>query len=57
MPDPQLIAARQARQARRAFGAVEVLTPDMQAEYRVAVTLPGWKAMLARGNGQHCIVA
>ncbi|WP_207078239.1 hypothetical protein [Novosphingobium sp. KA1] len=54
MPDPQLIAARQAR---RAFGVVEVLTPDIQAEYRVVATLPGWKAMLARGNGQHRIVA
>lgn len=28
---------------------VEVLTPEMQAEYQAAITIPGWRAMLASG--------
>lgn len=28
---------------------VEVLTPEMQAEYLAAVTIPAWQAMLAAG--------
>jgi hypothetical protein len=28
---------------------VEVLTPEMQAEYRAAITIANWKAVLAAG--------
>ena len=36
---------------------VEVLTPEMQAEYLAAVTLPNWKAMLAHGDEKHRVMA
>ncbi len=36
---------------------VEVLTPEMQAEYLSATTLPNWKAMLAQGDEKHRIMA
>ena len=28
---------------------IEVLTPEMQVEYRAGMTVAGWKAMLAAG--------
>ncbi|WP_395395518.1 hypothetical protein WBP07_08605 [Novosphingobium sp. BL-8A] len=36
---------------------VEVLTPEMQAEYLAATTLPNWKAMLAQRDATHRIMA
>jgi len=31
---------------------MEILTPEMQAEYRAAITIDNWRAMLAAGPGQ-----